>query len=290
MLEFLYRRRAGVSLVAILLSLLALMSYQKKYPDRSTLLERVVYEGLSPFVVATSNAMDRVTELFERYGELRVAEARSRELEQEVASLTREMEHAREALRENEELRALLSFQEGGGESYVAARVLSSDPRSPWGAVWINRGRRDGIQKTSGVVSPDGVVGKVIEVAEPASKVQLLTDIESGVGGLVQRSRAVGVVAGRGDEALDLRYLSHLDDVRVGDVVVTSGLDGIFPRGLVIGAVTEVENLSDLRKRVVVQPSVRVKNLEHVLVTTEPTEAAPFVALLGDGSKDETAK
>ena len=289
MLDFISRRRAGVALISTLLVLLGWMSYQKKYPDRSTLLERVVYGVLSPVVVATSNAMNHVVDLRERYEDLRDAEARSQALEEEVASLSREMTQAREAVRENQRLRALLAFESAASESYHAARVLSADPRAPWGVVWINRGQRDGIANTSGVVTPEGVVGKVIEVADPASKVQLLTDVESGVGALVQRSRAVGVVRGRGDGVLELHYLSHLDDVAVGDLVVTSGLDGIFPRGLSIGVVSRVEERPDLTKGVEVRPSVQVKNIEHVLVSSDPPEAAPFVALLEQG-KDEDSR
>lgn len=281
MLEFLSRRRAGVALVTILLTLLVWMSYQKKYPDRSTLLERVVYEALSPVVVATSNAMDRVTRIEGRYRELRQAEDRSAQLEREVAELTKEVDLAREALQENERLKALLSFREGARDDYLAARVLSADPRSPWGVVWINVGRRHGVQLSAGVVTPSGVVGKIIELAEPASKVKLLTDAESGVGALVQRSRAVGVVMGRGDGTLEMRYLNHLDDVKEGDVVVTSGLDGIFPRGLVIGTVTSVQTLPDLQKEALVEPAVAVKNLEHVLVSSQPSDPAPLLAIMG---------
>lgn len=280
MLEFLVKRRSGVALVTILLSLLVLMSYQKRYPDHSTLLERGVFEALSPVVVATSRAMDRVTSGYRRYSELKHAARRSRELEEQVARLEEELESTREALAENQRLRALLGFQDGASEHYIPARVLSADPRSPWGAVWVNRGRRDGVGQNAGVVAPDGVVGKVIEVASPASKVQLLTDAESGVGAMVQRSRAVGVAMGRGDALLEVRYLSHLDDVKAGDVVVTSGLDGIFSRGLPIGTVAEVQNLADLRKQVLVRPAVEVKNIDNVLITTKPPEAAPFEALL----------
>lgn len=287
MLDFVHARRSGVALVTILACLLVWMSYQRKYPDNSTLLERAIYEGLSPVVVATSGAMDRVTEFKRRYDELTDAESKNRELAQQIAQLSTEVEKAREALAENQQLRALLDFQEGTSERRVAARVLSADPRSPYGAIWVNRGRRDGVPQQAGVLTPDGVVGKVTEVAEPACKVQLVTDPDSGVGGLVQRSRAVGVVTGRGDHLLEMRYLNHLDDVLPGDVVVTSGLDGIFARGLVIGQVVEVQNLTDLRKQVLIEPTVQIKNIEHVLIATRPPDAAPFVALLGRADEDE---
>lgn len=288
MLDFMSRRRAGVALTTILLTLLAWMSYQKKYPDQSTLLERVVYETLSPVVVATSNATERLTRLENRYRELREAEDRYEEAAREVAELTKEVDVAREAIQENERLKALLAFREAARDDYHAARVLSADPRSPWGAMWINVGRSGGIVTSAGVVTPDGIVGKVIEVAAPASKVKLVTDAESGVGGLVQRSRAVGVVMGRGDGILEMRYLSHVDDVRKGDLVVTSGLDGIFPRGLVIGTVVSVESRPDLQKEALIEPAVALKNVEHVLVSTQPSDLVPFLALMGneDGGEE----
>ncbi|MFN7972256.1 MAG: rod shape-determining protein MreC [Acidobacteriota bacterium] len=296
MLEFLSNRRSGVALFTIVTLLLSLLSYQKRHPERVTVVERGVFEALSPVVVATSGVVDRVTEIEKRYRELRDADRHAKDLERQVAQLHEEMGKAREAVAQNDRLKALLALHDVSTDEYVAGQVLSSDPRAPWSSILINRGRRDGVRPSTGVVAPEGVVGKVIGVSEPASKVQLVTDEESGVGGLVQRSRAVGVVVGRGGRggrSLEMLYINHLDDVRAGDRVVTSGLDGIFPRGTPIGTVTHVKNLADLTKQVEIEPAVSVKNLDYVLVRTEPPDSSPFVALLGqggadrDGSKDD---
>ncbi len=280
MLSFLSERRAGIALLVILLSLLVLMAYQKKFPDQSTLLERTVFEALSPAVVAVSSGIDRFAAIRGRYADLASADKRSRDLARKVENLSRQVKSAKEAIQENRRLRALLDFREEAEEEYVAASVLSVDPRAPFDAVWIDRGRADGVRRHVAVVVPEGVVGKVLEVAAHACKVQLLTNVESGVGAMVQRSRSVGVVFGDGEDRLLLKYLRHLDDVRVGDVVITSGLDGIFSRGLGIGRVLSVETTPDQARRVTVAPFVDVKNIEHVLVSLGPTESAPFVALL----------
>jgi rod shape-determining protein MreC len=123
------------------------------------------------------------------------------------------------------------------------------------------------------VIAPLGVVGRVVVPALRSAKVQLLIDRNAAAGALIERSRAQGVVVGTGDERLRMEYVSEVADVAVGDVVVTSGVDGIYPKGFVIGRVDAVEKNGNAFKRISVRPAVDFLSLEEVLVITTPSPA-----------------
>jgi rod shape-determining protein MreC len=141
--------------------------------------------------------------------------------------------------------------------------------------VTIDKGTRDGIQSDMAVLAPGGVVGRIVVPSLRAAKVQLLIDRNAAAGAVIERSRAQGVVVGGGDERLRLEYVSELADVVVGDIVMTSGIDGIFPKGFVVGTVDEVEKSGNAYKRIVVKPALDFRSLEAVLVVTQTgTDAA----------------
>ncbi len=123
------------------------------------------------------------------------------------------------------------------------------------------------------VIAPAGVIGRVVAPTAGASKVQLLIDRNAAAGALVERSRAQGVVVGGGDNRLELQYVAESAERAVGDVVVTSGIDGIFPNGFVIGRIETVEKSGSSYKRIVVRPGVDFSSLEEVLVVLTPTPA-----------------
>jgi rod shape-determining protein MreC len=123
------------------------------------------------------------------------------------------------------------------------------------------------------VIAPSGVVGRVVVPSARAAKVQLLIDRNAAAGALIERSRAQGVVVGEGDAHLRLDYVSEVADIVVGDVVVTSGIDGIYPKGFVIGSVETVEKNGPAYKRITVRPAVDFSAIEEVLVVLTPTAA-----------------
>ena len=154
----------------------------------------------------------------------------------------------------------------------LAALVVARDGLPFYRVLTIDRGLEDGVKEDAPVISPTGVVGRVIRVFPRAASVQLLLDAQSGVGVLIDRTRVMGVASGRsvpsegGVPDLEMRYVPALADVTVGDVVVTSGLDGIFPKGLAVGRVRAVGEGTGLFKDVRVEPSARFATLEEVLV------------------------
>jgi rod shape-determining protein MreC len=168
---------------------------------------------------------------------------------------------------ENERLRGLVDLKQAQDLESVAARVIGR-PANAWeGVITIDRGSADGIGTGMPVVGASGLLGQTVTVGEHASRVRLITDQRSGVAALVQRSRAEGIVHGSIDGQLTLDFVSTEATVTAGDVVITSGMGGIYPKGLVIGEVTSVERLANsLFQAIELEPAERLTGLEEVLV------------------------
>jgi rod shape-determining protein MreC len=193
---------------------------------------------------------------------------RVRELEKQVAKLELQRQEYGEQMLENKRLRELLDLKQSLPIPTVAATVLANSFRGATKTCVIDRGSRSGLEPDMPVVNPQGVVGRVWSVGPGISKVQLLIDASGGISVLVQRTRVQGVLVGRGDPLLELRYVSTIDDVQAGDLLLTSGLDRIYPRGLPVGVVAEVLNSGGLLRTITVVPRVDFDRLEEVLVLT----------------------
>ena len=153
-------------------------------------------------------------------------------LRRRVRELEGQVERAATIESQNARLQALLDLREGMPGQSVAARITGVDASGLFRTATLNKGERDGVQKGMAVVAPAGVVGKVVSTSPNAARVLLLEDPSSGVDALVQRSRARGIVEGSLSGGCQLKYVKHREDLRVGDLVATSGLDGIFPKGV----------------------------------------------------------
>lgn len=188
------------------------------------------------------------------------------QLEQGIEQLNRyrEMELA------NKRLRGLLNFQQTIESEVLAAEVIGKDP-SPWfKTVLIDRGARDGVRKGLSVVVPSGIVGQIIQVAKHHSKVLLIIDQNSAVDALVQRTRSRGLVKGQTDLCI-MQYALRKHEVNVGDWIVSSGLDGVFPKGFAIGKVSSVvKRNAGIFQDVTVAPFVDFETLEEVLIIMSP--------------------
>jgi rod shape-determining protein MreC len=154
------------------------------------------------------------------------------------------------------------------GASVVRADVIG-DAASPYfRTMTIDKGTGDGLRPDMAVIAPAGVVGRVIMPSGRAAKIQLLIDANAAAGALIERSRAQGLVIGTGTETLQMEYVSGTADIRVGDQVVTSGIDGIYPKGVLIGQIESVERGAGDYTNVVVRPAVELSALEAVLVVS----------------------
>jgi rod shape-determining protein MreC len=190
-------------------------------------------------------------------------------LKQRLAELQQENHQMKEMAIANERLQKLLQFREKVSTPVIAAEVIGQDPSSWFKSVTINKGEKEGIKKGMAVISADGVIGQILKTAPDYSTVLLITDYSSAIDSIVRRTRAKAIVEGKGENRCQLKYLLRADDVTVGDIVVTSGLGGNFPKGLMVGEIRKV----DKRGHGVFQyaelvPSVDLTKLEEVLVIT----------------------
>jgi rod shape-determining protein MreC len=197
-------------------------------------------------------------------------------LREHVRRLEEERDRLLETQIENERLRGLLDFRQTLVGEVLTARVIGHDATGTARTIVIDRGEHDGVTKGAAVLAREGIVGQVFLAGPDSARVLLLSDHNSGVDAIVQRTRARGIVQGTVDGGCALKWVMRTEDVQLGDALVTSGFDGIFPKGLPIGQVTAVDKRGQLLfQNIEVAPRVAVDRLEEVLVTRGPVAPAP---------------
>jgi rod shape-determining protein MreC len=268
--------RPGVLIVLVALSIV-LMTVWFRESERGPLHR--ARAGVQVVAAPVSAAGEFVTRpvrgLFAWAGDLGVSRSRLEQLREQNVRLRTRVAELEEARLENERLRALVKLTQARELESLAARVIGRPTNSWEGVIVIDRGTEDGVANGMAVIGPQGLLGQTVEVGPSSAKVRLITDQRSGVAALVQRSRATGVVKGSINGGLDFDFVSKETTVRAGDVVITSGLGGVFPKGLVVGEVTAVErDPSGLYQRVSVEPAGDLTGLEEVLVLIGETAAA----------------
>ena len=276
------RRRTGFILLAVLTAQIVLISAQVRFDSGVPVIESVTFGFFSRIQRLTFGFVDGVGNMWARYSSLQSVAEENTLLRQQVANLQVQLQNERARARRSESLQQLLNFRKALPWSTVAAEVIAVDA-TPWfRTVTIARGTRDGLQTDLAVLAPAGVVGRVVgPLGANAAKVQLLVDRNAAIGAMLERSRSTGIVTGHvGDLPLRFDYISNLADVQVGDRVVTSGSEGIYPKGYLIGVVESVQmgrglyQDSGLYQDIGVRPVVDFGALEDVLVIMErrPTD------------------
>ncbi len=188
------------------------------------------------------------------------------ELRRRICELEKKLVESEEVLRENQRLRSLLGFKQEAGKYSIPALIIGRDPSNWSSVIFIDKGREDGIMKDMVVISGHGLVGRVRESGKTMSKVMLINDIDSKVGAIVQRSRGQGLLVGTPDGKCRLIYLSLDSDIKRGDKILTSGMGGIYPKGILIGHVTKIaKEPGRLYKYAIVEASSELSKLEEVL-------------------------
>jgi rod shape-determining protein MreC len=254
------------AVVVILLVVLAWLVLDRV--GASNPLRDAFAQVLTPAQLALSRLGRPLTTLGDRVRHLATLERENQSLRDEVAALRSQAVQLREAQIENETLRRELSFK-SAVPSYqlLSAEVVGSDPSSLLHYLIVDRGAQDGIRRGMPVLDAQGLVGRISEVSANSSMVMLITDPSSSVAALIQSTRGTGVVQGDLTNQLRMRYISPDDPLQPGDVVLTSGLGGNFPKRLVIGHVVSVER-GDVQmfQEALVAPEVNLRDLEMVLV------------------------
>jgi rod shape-determining protein MreC len=267
------RQRTRYLFLTVVLAHILLISAQVNSRKGVPVLEAFTFGIFSEVQRATSSMVSGVRNVWTGYVDLRHAHVENQELKRQLAEAQITMQ-AQQALADRARgLEQLLELRDRVHVQTTAAVVIGATPPAPtpdFRAVTIDKGTRDGLRPDMAVIAPLGVVGRLIVPAVRSAKVQLLVDRNAAAGALIERSRAQGVVLGTGEERLRMDYVSEVADVTVGDVVVTSGIDGIYPKGFIIGKVDAVEKSGTTFKRISVRPAVDFLSLEEVLVITTP--------------------
>lgn len=198
---------------------------------------------------------------------------------EETRKLSSAVINLREAFEENKRLRGLLHFKETYKFNSVVARVVARDVATEFRSIRINRGELDGIKKDMAVVNAEGVIGRVLRTSDHTADVVTILDLLSSVDAISARSRARGIVEGMTDDSCQLKFALRTDDLQQEDLLITSGLEGIFPKGIPVGTVTNVRKRSfGITQNVEVRPSVDFSKLEEVLVV-QSFDPAPVHSL-----------
>ena len=230
-------------------------------------LERLAISFIAPFQELVTRAIRFSSDIWQHYFYLVNVTKQNQVLSTQLNKATEEYNQWHETELANARLRNLLDFQKTISERIVAAEVIGKEPSAWFKTVIIDKGKADGLMKGLPVVIPQGIVGQVIEVSKHYSKVMLIIDRNSAVDALVQSSRSRGVIKGESTDRCRLDYVLRKNDVRIGDTVVSSGIDGVYPKGLRIGRVSEViDHDADIFHEVIITPFVDFEKLEEVLV------------------------
>jgi rod shape-determining protein MreC len=238
-------------------------------------VEQLVIEMTAPFQKFTRNMVDAVEEFWLNYFYLVNVRQENLRLRTSVNTLKMENSRYRELLSTHERLDKLLQFKQDTGRPVLAAQVIGLDPTGWFKSVIINKGKEDGLEIDMPVVNAVGIVGRVVSLSPNYAKVLLIIDQNSAVDCLVQRSRDRGIVKGLSTEICKMDYLVKASDIAVGDIVVTSGLGGVFPKGIPVGEVLNVEDITgELFKDIEVRPAVDFSKLEEVLIILQEGESS----------------
>lgn len=267
------RQRSGYLFLAVIFGQILLISAQVSSRRGVPVLEAVTFGVFAEVQRTISSGVSGVRRVWNGYVGLRHLKVENDALKQQLASAEVALQEQRALADRTRGLEQLLDLRDRSDLQLTAASIIGASVTPDFRTLTIDKGRRDGLRPDMAIIAPAGVVGRVVVPSARAAKVQLLIDRNAAAGALVERSRAQGVVVGNGDDRLRMEYVSEASDLVVGDVVVTSGIDGIYPKGFVIGRVETVEKNGPSFRRILVKPAVDFSTLEEVLVVTTPTPA-----------------
>jgi rod shape-determining protein MreC len=249
---------------------LTLLSLQIEDSSGTTLLKTWALRIQSPVLAAGDVAFGGLKQIWHNYFWLVGAREENRRLKEALNRLSFLNRSYEEARQENERLKSLLamseSISEGADIRMIGARVSARTPEFLANILYVDRGSKHGVSVNAPVLSGDGIVGRVVLVTEFYSQVQLITNPDASIGAMLDESRTPGVLAGTGDALLTMNYISNILPVKVGEVVLSSGLDGIFPKGIVVGTVVVSERGNDIFREIKVKPAIDLIRLEEVAI------------------------
>ena len=254
-----------IVVLGLLFILMSLSSRTRVVGQTGTMFERTVMIVFSPIPKLVNWVGQTTSDVYHGYLDMRRSVNENLELHRQVAGLTTENLKLRQSEGDLKRLRSLLGYSEQFSMPTTMAEAIMLDTAGRFKSIIIDRGSNAGIQVNDAVVSANGLVGRVVLTTKDMAKVQLLIDQNSSVGALIERTRRQGVVRGDGHDA-QMYDVPSLSDVQQGDVVLSAGIDGIYPKGIPLGTITRAEKGQDLFKTITVKPAVDFHSIEEVIV------------------------
>ncbi|MDE3181243.1 MAG: rod shape-determining protein MreC [Acidobacteriota bacterium] len=261
---FITRHAALFVLIIVIAVQLLFLAFQATRKHNVRLIKVWAVESFDPFVRSLRGLTGAAAGAFHTVGDYSKVSEENAELRRELTEARAEARQLAEDGAENSQLRALLDLDRRLPLRTIAAEVIAASPGAG-SAFYIDRGAADGVAPDQAVISPDGVVGKTVAVFRHTAQVLLITDPSSGAGAMLEKSRDQGVLKGDGGRQCLLNYIMNGTDVAPGERVVTSGLDQIYPKGLLLGTVSKVA-AGSIYEVIIVKPAANLGSLENVLV------------------------
>lgn len=265
-------RKYAISIFLLFLVVIHLIAYNVKGKEDLNFLEKGVLMLAYPLNSMVTGVTNKITYLWKGYIFLVSVGKENTRLKIENIQLRSELNKLSEVKQENIRLRELLVFTQDTEDKYIAARVVSTGPSNFFHTLVINKGSEEGIKRGMAVITSMGVVGQISYVKQGYSGVLTLLDPNSAIDAIDQKTRARGILRGYRSRKLIFKYLPFSEVVNAGDKVVSSGMDGIYPKGIIVGNIEKVDNKKDkLFQHAVVKPVVDFSRLEEVLINLEPS-------------------
>jgi len=264
---FLRKYKTAIFIVTLLIMALIMFSFNLKYGADGSFFKRIVLETVAPVQKVLSASVTDIKDAWLRYVLLVGIEEENKNLKNKINEFKSTLILYQEGYLEAQRLRKLLSLTDDYDYHFISARVIGREQAALSKTILINKGAVHGLKTGMPVIAPPGLIGRLIDVSWHASKVLLFIDENSNVGAIVQRTRTQGIISGAGPRGLILKYISKTQDVKEGDVIVSSGMGGVFPKGLLIGQVSHVDRQdASLFLKINVAPFVDFSKLEEILI------------------------
>jgi rod shape-determining protein MreC len=264
-----------ITLGCVLVFNILILSLQTNHQPGVAPMRTWLLDVLTPLQKAVDSSVNSIWGLWDGYIALVGVQQQNDQLRAENGALRMELDRRDEQILEAERLRGLMGMKESGIGKSIVARVIGADASHTHHTLTIDKGTRDGVRQNTSILTPDGVVGRVLHASRSSAVVQLITDSQSSIAAMVRSNRVQAVFKGTGAPELELDYIDNDNDIKEGDELITSGLDQIHPKGLPLGVVTFVGPPRALMKAVRIRPSANLNRLEEVMCVIEPAPDGP---------------
>ncbi|MEP7118633.1 MAG: rod shape-determining protein MreC, partial [Acidobacteriota bacterium] len=269
------RQRPGLILAGAVALNVVLISLQVTTQSGGTLFQAVTFGSFAEVQRAATRVVGGVRDAWRGYFDLRAVRVENDALRAQLGTMQVELQVQRARAERADAYRSLLQFRARVALTTTGAEVIAASASPEFRTVTIDKGTSDGLAADMAVVAPAGLVGRVTRPSRRAALVQLIIDRNAAAGAVIERTRVQGIVVGLGDGTLRMDFAPATGDVVAGDVVVTSGIDGLYPGGFTLGRVERVGKGDGVYYEIIVRPSVDFFRLEDVLVVVAPLAAAP---------------